>query len=448
MTQQQSEKSRYTTPEKPQTHSLPTLHEQLRAIDLKNSVDTVTVEQIQASIRSLLPQVDTGKALPQKKTPSGGAQVLHVNYKPDKPDKPVQVELEHLKFFARTAQALGLQLKILAHENHQAEIQKELEKTAYQSLKYDITLSQTPVSKWAEDSIEYLANGTFAVLYPFNDQLLAWAMTEGRRQRWQGKISQNILEEALQDDHLWIPLGMTVNTDATGLERERIAKASGQPIGHIRAYIEGGNMITGENASGLPIIILGKDAIDTTAYLYQIDNHRVKQIIIEDFGLETLDQLICVEQPGQFHLDMGMLFLGNGVVVVNDSQAALKDAKEMAELVPCLTTETLAAKLGLQYELEESAVLDLKQAGLDVIRETLKDDTLHYNFFNGEFVVGQDGFNYYITNGGPKEQQIAFETLMVNEWMLVKQVFFSPQAVAQISLQERGGVGCRIKAHA
>ena len=205
-----------------------------------------------------------------------------------------------------------------------------------------------------------------------------------------------------------------------------------------------GNAIAGEDATGKPVIIVGKDAIAATAHIYQLHENEVRKVICEDFGLENMEQVICVEQPGQFHLDMGILFLGNGGVVVNDSGEALKGATEMAEMVPCMTTEKMAAKLKLQYELESEAAKDLDTAGMEVKREKLENDTI-YNFFNGEFVDGKDGFNYYITNGGPKEQEERFESLMVKEWNVVKKVIFSPENAAKRSLQERGGVGCRIK---
>ena len=392
----------------------------------------------------MLPSVDTGSALPQKKTPSGRTQVLHMNYTRSQTGEPVEAEIEHLQFFARTAKELGLQLEILTNQNSREDIDNSLKQDEYQELEYQITISQQPVSKWAEDSVEYLENGKVAVLNQFNDKLLEWAMTEGRRQRWQGKVSEENLEEALEEDHLWIPLGIRVNLGETGVELERAAQEKGQEVGHIRAYIEGGNMIMGEDAIGKPVLLIGKDAIATTAYIYQLDYDEVKTIICEDFGLDTIDQVICVEQPGQFHLDMGMLFIGNGVVILNDSSDDLQDAIEMAQMVPCLTTEKMAAKLKLQSELEEAAAKDLEEAGIKVIREKLEKDMM-YNFFNGEFVEGKDGFNYYITNGGAEENEEKFEALMVREWKVVKKVIFSPLNAAQQSLKERGGVGCRIK---
>ncbi|MDJ0579190.1 hypothetical protein [Crocosphaera sp.] len=422
------------------------LHKKLRNMTSEAHPNGRDIRLIQQNIRELLPSVDTGKALPYKKTPNGRIQVLQMTYTRNQTDELIETEIAHLKFFARTVAELGLQLEILTNEKSRGDIEKELVKDEYQLLNYTIIESQKPVWKWAEDGVEYLENGRTAILYPFDEQLLQWAMTESRRHRWTGKIDPENLEEALRDDLLWIPLGISVNTVKVGLERECATQVKGQNICHLRAYIEGGNMITGEDKTGQPVIIVGKDAIGATAHIYQLNDDDVRRIICEDFGLEGIQQVICVEQPGQFHLDMGMLFIGNGVVIVNDSRESLKDAMEMAEIAPCLTTEKMAAKLKLQCQLEKEATKDLETAGLEVRRDKLENNLL-YNFFNGEFVEGKDGFNYYITNGGPQEQEEKFQTLMVEEWKVVKKVIFSPKDAAHKSLQERGGVGCRIKGH-
>ncbi len=429
---------------KPEQQLLEVLHEKLRRMTSSADANVRDIELTQQSIRELLPNVDTGKALPYKKTPSGRINVLQMTYTRNQTDEMIDTEIDHLKFFARTVAELGLQLEILTNAKSRGDIEPELAKEEYEALQYTIIESEKSVWKWTEDGVEYLENGRVAILKPFNDQLLQWAMTESRRHRWTGKIDPENLEEALRDDHLWIPLGISVNTVKMGLERECAAQVKEQDICHLRAYIEGGNMITGEDRTGKPVIIVGKDAIGATAYIYQLNDDDVRRIICEDFGLESIEQVICVEQPGKFHLDMGMLFIGNGVVIVNESSKLVKDALEMAEIAPCLTTEKMAARLKLQYELEEEAAKDLEAAGLEVRRENLENNVL-YNFFNGEFVEGKDGCNYYITNGGPPEQEEKFQTLMVEQWQVVKKVIFSPKEAAHKSLQEKGGVGCRIK---
>ena len=435
------------------------LHQQLRAIAPPAPPASASIQQ---QIRNFLPVSDMGRpttqtvgqarqpvepptllAHPHKKTPKGETTALHMNYTRNRAGERVDCELDHLRFFAQTAQTLGIYLEILVYSPHRPDVDAVITKEVFPSLDYVIIESGQPITKWAEDSVEYLANGNAAVLTPLHDNLLEWAMKEGRRQRWRTYVDPERLEAMLEDDHRWIPLGIRVNSSETGQERERVAQAMNLSVSHIRAYIEGGNMITGEDRSGQTVVLVGKDAIATTACFYQITYDNVRQVIAEDFGLD-MTQIIAVEQPGQFHLDMGLLFIGDGVVILNDSQAALENAKEMAELAPCTTTESMAEKMQLQCALETTAAQDLQAAGLTVIRHNLESSGM-YNFFNGEFVTGRDRHAYYLTNGGPPDQQDAFLDLMVNKLKVVKDVFFSPSKAAYKSLQEKGGIGCRIK---
>ena len=441
--EKQSSASNRHAPAEILTVSLANLHQQLRELESSSVPDPATVASIKTQIRQLLPSVDTGGASPHKKTPISRTKVLHINYTHGQTDQSTATELAYVRFLAQTVQALGLRLVILTHPSDLSELEQALAKAVDSDLDCTIMTSQQPVSKWAEDSVEYLENGHVSILTPFPDPLVTWAMTVGRRHRWMGMIAPDHLEEALKEDEAWIPLGIRVNALKTGAERQQVAQAAGQPVRHIRAYIEGGNLIAGEDAASKPIILVGKDAISTTAQIYQLSDDEVRHLIGEDFGLDA-NQIISVEQPGKFHLDMGLLFLGHGVVIVNNSQAALKAAIEMAAMVPCMTTETMAAKLQLQTVLEEAAASDLIAAGLKVRREKLEND-VQYNFFNGEFVEAQDGQTYYLTNGGPQEQMQQFQSLMVNDWQIVSDVIFSPPEIAQKSLQQKGGLGCRIK---
>ncbi|MGK7891750.1 MAG: hypothetical protein AB4042_20680 [Leptolyngbyaceae cyanobacterium] len=434
-------------------HQLHQQHQQLKTLVSQPGVDQTDLTAIRQQIRGMVPPVAIGRSvsqsnitpsLPQPKTPAGRTRVLHMNYTRNRTGDMTETEMGHLCFLAQTARDLGLRLEILTPVSSCTDVETVLQQHQYTALDYRITVSQQPVSKWAEDSVEYLTNGGMAILTQFHDDLLEWAMTEGRQQRWQDKVAPDLLDEVLQQDHLWIPLGIRVNSSDTGAIRAQIAQDQGQVVGHIRAYIEGGNLITGEDKTGQPVILVGKDAIATTAHIYQLQEHEVRHLICEDFGLSTPEQVVCVEQPGQFHLDMGLLFLGNGVVVLNDSHKALNDAMEMATMVPCTTTITMAAKRKLQYELEETATADLESAGIEVIRQPLANDLI-YNFCNGEFVEGKDGDPYYITNGGPKIEEETFERLMVQDWQVVKKVIFSPANLAHKSFQERGGIGCRVK---
>ncbi|AFY37484.1 hypothetical protein Lepto7376_1116 [[Leptolyngbya] sp. PCC 7376] len=380
-----------------------------------------------------------------RKTPSGGTNLWYIHYSRSHTDgQPVETELAYLRFFASQAQKLGLKLEILTHGEGEVDIESELSQSQFSQLDYRVIVSETPVLKWAEDSLEVFDDGTVAVPLDCKLDLLVEAMTEGRRSRWQRKIESEILEQILEEDHLWIPLGVNVKRAEMIPQQLAAAEVRGQSVQPLPAYIEGGNMLVGEDAKGQTLVLIGKDAIDATAHLKGITGDRLRELLAEEFKLESAAQIIPVEQPGQFHIDMGILFLGQGIVVVNDSEEALKNALEMVELAPCTTTETMATLTQLQHTLENSAVEDLRRAGLEVKRENLANGVF-YNFCNGEFVEAKDGKNYYVTNGAAPEQEERFRELMIQEWQVVSDVIFSPRELTHKSLQERGGVGCRVK---
>ena len=141
---------------------------------------------------------------------------------------------------------------------------------------------------------------------------------------------------------------------------------------------------------------------------------------------------------------MGILFVGKGVILLNDSGEEYKDAVEMAEMIPSMTINTMAAKTKLQFNLENKAEKDLINAGLKVIRKKLEND-IFYNFFNGEFITGKDGAIHYITNGGEATFQDKFQVFITEEYPIVNSVVFSHIDIARKSLQDKGGVGCRLK---
>ncbi len=380
-----------------------------------------------------------------RKTPSGRTNLWYMNYSRSHTDgQPVETELAYLRFFAERAQTLGLRLEILTYGEGANDVEAELSQPQFSGLDYRVSVSNQPVLKWAEDSAEYLDDGTVLVSTVCDLEKLIAAMTEGRRSRWQGQVANEILEQVLTEDHLWIPLGIKVNEAEMVSQQIAVAKLRKQKVEPMSAYIEGGNMIVGEDAQGQTVVLIGKDAIDATTNLKGITGDRLKDLLTAEFRLNSPEQIIEVEQPGQFHLDMGVLFLGKGLVVVNDSSEALKNAQEMAELAPCSTTETMSALLELQHNLEAIAVSDLQRAGLEVLRENLANGVF-YNFCNGEFVEGKEGQAYYVTNGAAPEEEQRFRKLMLEKWQVVTDVIFSPRELTHKSLQEKGGVGCRVK---
>ena len=423
--------------------------------------------QARSPAQALKP-TDTGGAPPHKKTPEGNTRIVHMNYKLAlmKPDlkasakdddssahkvtgsafKRSSTEYDHFQFFVERATALGLRLEILTNAAGHQDIKGDLDKAVEAGLDLGVTITDSPdPSQWAEDSTEFLQSGVTGVLTKFNDTALQSGMKQGRQKRWAGLVPQQF-EKAPFDpatEQEWVHSGILVNANDMAKAREEAASGNGVKVGHLRAYIEGGNMISGESADGQPVILLGKDAIAATAYAYEISDEMARATIAEDFGVKA-SQILCVEQPGKFHLDMGLLFIGKGVVIVNDSTEEWEAAKRNESTSFTPAAKKITAQLGLRTQLEALAVKDLQEGGMKVVRQKLESGT-SYNFFNGEFVTGKDGETYYLTNGGPSDQQEKFRLLMTKEWGVVKDVFFTSRSAAEGSLTDIGGVGCRIK---
>ncbi|KYC42236.1 hypothetical protein WA1_19850 [Scytonema hofmannii PCC 7110] len=92
---------------------------------------------------------------------------------------------------------------------------------------------------------------------------------------------------------------------------------------------------------------------------------------MEDFGLEDEAQVLFVEQPGRFHLDMGLLMIDNGQVIVNDSEESFK--KQFSE------EESIPEEIKRRKALEDRAAKDLQEGGVEVIRKPLANEK--FNFF-------------------------------------------------------------------
>ena len=169
--------------------------------------------------------------------------------------------------------------------------------------------------------------------------------------------------------------------------------------------------------TGNDFIIVGKDALDATKSLYCIGEVEAIQMIAADFGT-TSDHIFPVEQPGTFHLDMGMLLVHDKVVLIQ---------KPLGE------TELLVYK----------TISDLIGHGFTVIVD--EDQTAvgpGFNFLNGEFVRSAEGKIFYLTNGATTTQQKKFEDFFKNNFGYT--VLFVPNT---FDAAAQGGLGCRVKGY-
>ncbi|WP_053732936.1 hypothetical protein [Nocardia sp. NRRL S-836] len=399
---------------------------------------------VEDAVRAAVRPCDTGGLPPQKKTPAGKTRVIAFNYKTGQQDARKSTEFAHARFFADQARALKLGLRVLTTEAGQRDLLRD---DVFEGLDPHWTIVDQVASEWAEDSVEYLQSGEVAVLEEFNATALRAGLVAGRQARWAALLDPTYVNDVFDPiaSKQWVPEGLLVVAGKTREMVESALERQHRAARHLRFYAEGGNLIVGENAAGETIALVGRDSIAATAgeYLFANDN-QVLELIAEDLGV-AVQRVIPVEQPGKFHLDMGLLFVGEGVVLLNDSGDQLDEAEARLTAYPGDASRRHAAKLRLQCGLEALAERDLTAAGLTVHRRKLESGAV-YNFFNGEFVADEADQVHYLTNGtGAEAVMQTFVSLLVDELKVAVAVHTSPVGAAEHSLESQGGVGCRIK---
>jgi hypothetical protein len=400
-------------------------------------------------IRGRRPASDTGGAPPHPKTPRGLTDTLHIIFSVSG-NLNLAREYGHLKFFIDTAAQLGLKLHITTNEPGKEIIEKEF-KTYAQT--YELSLAKEFDGPYAEDYVEFLVNGRVEVLQPFHKDQLDQGIVDGRARRWAQMLGMpepstrdgfgGLTGEGVFDPRHDVEIGMRVNGGTNKATYASTAQDKGQQVAHGRAYIEGGNMLTGEDAQGRPIILVGKDAIAATQAAMLSTEAEVIQFIAQDFGV-AVDQIVPVEQPGEFHIDMGILFVGNGVVFVNDSAAKFGETAFHRRGEPTGPPKGQLRAKDLAKRLEDQAADDVAAAHLNVVRGKFQDGGI-FNFLNGEFVRTKDGKDVYLTNGGPKQLQEWFTETLLGFRKDLAGVIYTPIEIGQATLRDKGGLGCRAK---
>lgn len=253
------------------------------------------------------------------------------------------------------------------------------------------------------------------------------------------------------------------------------------------AYVEGGNVVLGQNAAGEPIAIVGADTVAlNAAYLGdgaspEHARERAVRAIAHDLGLPP-ERVVVMEQPGDFHIDMSVLLWEPGVAVLNDARQAL--ALQEAELrrqhesarprvpgrgapreaVQAYSTavmvwrqagrelESSIAKLAAATEQrargEDRARLDLERAGLRVERAAARflspsDPGVDaMNFVNGEAARGASG-RYFVTASGEPWAEQAFVAVMARFSREPTNLYFGPsREAAAARLANLGSLNC------
>lgn len=217
------------------------------------------------------------------------------------------------------------------------------------------------------------------------------------------------------------------------------------------SYVEGGNFLPGTREDGTPFALVGKDSVAVTRGLMEQDGKRptdaqALKTIGRDYGLKP-SQIFAVEQPADFHLDMGMALATPGHALLNDSMAVLELQKGWVKDEGELGILEDQAKF--RAEFESMAEKDLLAAGLEVHRLPAvfppTSGNPEMNFVNLRQGVNEEGQKFAILLGGmpEREEAVAGELQKLG----YEHVHFLSRDLTPQTLELWGGLKCRTKGY-
>jgi hypothetical protein len=335
----------------------------------------------------------------------------------------------------------------------------------------NLSLMEIPHGEvWVEDYSEPTLGGGQVAPAIFDDpggRFVHDAITEGRRQRFAGT--------GLDGSFAYHGAVNQGKYQKAALARG-IAEMG--PLRQALSYLEGGNIYTGTRPNGEGYVLVGKDSFHVSRRLLENQTGRkwseaeVAKAIAADLGLKP-QNVVPVEQPGAFHLDMRMSALGPGEILLHDSVAAanqqiawMRDdvnkklaageitAQQAAQQMKTIDAQgkNMLAQARRMAPYEEISARDLRAAGFEVHRlaasfvdpKQPSRDTA--NYFNARHGTNEQGERFSILMGGRSREEayVAQQMFALSDGTLSRVHFLDP-AVTQSTLDLMGGLKCRTK---
>lgn len=344
-------------------------------------------------------------------------------------------------------------------------------------------ITRTGANPWSEDQGSFNESGGTSsppwVKADFFDSELRREIYVQRVARWrerQGKIPAYI-PSAMNSEHIRksypeVEFQAHGTVASYASNQEQVARASSANIQSQRTdfcFLEGGNVLPGRRADGTPFAVVGADSLAVSQRLIEVElgnvrsvsDLQIKQLMAIDLGLPDAADVIVVEQPAAFHLDMKVLLLGDGVAIVNDAVAAYEmerhwlllgynqrlahrcDVEKYPERLHTIQLSHVRQNALFEKGFEDATAADLERQGISVIRKAFVFPISEMNFCNGEMGTSESGDTFFITNGGTPEAQ-DYVSAFFGEHNIA--VHFVGRRASIQSLQLKGGAGCRVKA--
>lgn len=267
-----------------------------------------------------------------------------------------------------------------------------------------------------------------------------------------------------------------------------VALGKGTSLEASLSHIEGGNLLLGTLPSGDGYALVGKDSLVHSKTILERDLGRtvtddeLMRAVAHDLGISA-ENVIPVEQPGDFHIDMHMIPIKPGEVLLNDAVAAttlecqwelddkIKDTpKDPGPNASAEKRDEYKSDLKFHKELladlkdrhkeqiddakkaaafESRVASDLESRGIVVHRAPAVFGSKHMmsaNFINAEQGTNAKGKRFYIALGGdPRAEKVFLEHLEKLETGIAR-VHLLDRDLTRTTLQAGGGISCRTKA--
>ncbi|MEW5742708.1 MAG: hypothetical protein AB1938_27570 [Myxococcota bacterium] len=415
-----------------------------------------------------------------------------------------QTGIEFPLQMAKIGEAEGFRLVLRIPAGMEKDFQKELAKEKLDNVTLVPVKDSEELDFWSEDQGELHVDGSVSVprslkgSKELSQEELLKAITKDRLER----LHPDAKVDLSTTDKLWAarkkyPEVAYANVGAVG-ERggqraiAAIALGGKKDLRVSNGYIEGGNALVGRRADGTGFAVVGADSISASKAALSkelgkaLSEDDVRTLVAQDYGVDV-KQLVVVEQPGDFHIDMHVTLLPNGKALVNDAATVfalqkqwLTEDLERTKPTPPPAGASKAAvaryndekelwdirKEGLPNRLKEleaharragaaeaRTVKDLEAAGISVERmpgvfPPAGDALPRMNFMNSEKGLNHKGEPFVVALGGdPRAEKLVAQALSKAAGTSVR-VHFLDRRLTETTLNAGGGISCRTKIEA
>lgn len=401
---------------------------------------------------------------------------------------------------AKIGEAEGFHLVLRIPAGQEKDFQKELAKEKLNNVTLVPVKDSEELDFWSEDQGELHTDGSVSVprslqgSKAISQEELLRAITEARFERLHPRTRVDLsTAEKLYDARRKHPDVAYSNVGAVGERNGQraitaIAVGSKKNLRISNGYIEGGNALVGKRSDGTGFAVVGADSIAASKAALskelgkKLDDAKVHELIAQDYGVDP-KQLVVVEQPGDFHIDMHMALLPGGKAVVNDAMNVFALQKEWitADLerdkpgpLPAGASKSQKAKweeAKADYDIRKEAlpdqlkeleatarraaeheartVKDLEAAGVKVDRLPGVFPPAHglgrMNFLNVEQGQNQKGEHFMVALGGDARAEKLVAGKLSQLTGNSVRVHFLDRALTETTLNAQGGISCRTK---